>query len=418
MRLSRILLILSSLACFFVQSQNFTEFKKTSNPFQKLQISHVLWQNYLRTDIDSLKVLAIYIEQMEPASSTTELIYFGKRILGCYWVRSGEVKLGKTQLKEALAYHRKLGDKANETEELNELGISSFIEGDYPSAKVFFESSLKAGKDSPDPTHYFLAELNLAKVFDKLNMKQKSIAIASHYLRESLKMKKNESTSNAYGFLSDLALERKNLPLAKEFLDKSIHCLGQAENVFLKAQAMNNLGSYFAALGEYNQALDYFQKALELRIKTNHRKGILESYYNLGSLAYMQNDFKKAEDIFILGLERAKSEAFISDQIDFLEMLVEIQKDTKNKDKEIEYYRLYLDLKDENQVQLLKSQEENALLVDFFEVKKSETLQLPVTNQFWTGILIGSGGMLLCLILLNLIFKNKETLLFTKRYDE
>ena len=303
MRLSRILLILSSLACFFVQSQNFTEFKKTSNPFQKLQISHVLWQNYLRTDIDSLKVLAIYIEQMEPASSTTELIYFGK----CYWVRSGEVKLGKTQLKEALAYHRKLGDKANETEELNELGISSFIEGDYPSAKVFFESSLKAGKDSPDPTHYFLAELNLAKVFDKLNMKQKSIAIASHYLRESLKMKKNESTSNAYGFLSDLALERKNLPLAKEFLDKSIHCLGQAENVFLKAQAMNNLGSYFAALGEYNQALDYFQKALELRIKTNHRKGILESYYNLGSLAYMQNDFKKAEDIFILGLERAKS---------------------------------------------------------------------------------------------------------------
>ena len=99
-------------------------------------------------------------------------------------------------------------------------------------------------------------------------------------------------------------------------------------------------------------------------------------------------------------------------------MLVEIQKDTKNKDKEIEYYRLYLDLKDENQVKLLKSQEENALLVDFFEVKKSEALQLPVTNQCWTGILIGSGGMLLCLILLNLIFKNKETLLFTKRYDE
>jgi hypothetical protein len=99
-------------------------------------------------------------------------------------------------------------------------------------------------------------------------------------------------------------------------------------------------------------------------------------------------------------------------------MLVEIQKETKNKDKEIEYYRNYLDLKDENQVKLLKNQEENALLVDFFEVKKSEALQLPVTNQFWTGILIGSGGMLLCLILLNLIFKNKETLLFTKRYDE
>ena len=235
---------------------------------------------------------------------------------------------------------------------------------------------------------------------------------------QSLKMKKNESASNAYGFLSDLALERKNLPLAKEYLDKSIHCLSQADNVFFRAQALTNLGAYCATVQDFVNAKNYFNQALALRIKVNHRKGILESYYNLGSLAYMQNDFKKAENIFILGLERAKSEAFISDQIDFLEMLVEIQKDTKNKDKEIEYYRLYLDLKDENQVKLLKSQEENALLVDFFEVKKSEALQLPVTNQFWTGILIGSGGMLLSLILLNLIFKNKETLLFTKRYDE
>ena len=418
MRLERILLIISFFTCFLSQGQRFDPFKNATNSAQKIEISHSLWQKYVRTDIDSLKVLAIYIEQMEPTSSTTELVYFGKRALGCYWVRSGEVKLGKTQLKEALAYHRKLGDKANETEELNELGIACFMEGDFPSAKVFFESSLKAGKDSPDPIHYFLAELNLAKVFDKLNMKQKSIAIASHYLRESLKMKKNESASNAYGFLSDLALERKNLPLAKEYLDKSLNCLGQTNNVIFKAQVLTNLGAYYAMVQDFISAKNYFNQALALRIKVNHRKGILESYYNLGSLAYMQNDFKDAENIFVLGLERAKKAAFISDQIDFLEMLVEIQKDTKNKDKEIEYYRNYLDLKDENQVKLLKNQEENALLVDFFEVKKSEALQLPVTNQFWTGILIGSGGMLLCLILLNLIFKNKETLLFTKRYDE
>jgi tetratricopeptide (TPR) repeat protein len=194
--------------------------------------------------------------------------------------------------------------------------------------------------------------------------------------------------------------------------------LGQTNNVIFKAQVLTNLGAYYATVQDFISAKNYFNQALALRIKINHRKGILESYYNLGSLAYMQNDFEDAENIFFLGLERAKKAAFISDQIDFLEMLVEIQKETKNKDKEIEYYRNYLDLKDENQVKLLKNQEENALLVDFFEVKKSEALQLPVTNQFWTGILIGSGGMLLCLILLNLIFKNKETLLFTKRYDE
>jgi tetratricopeptide (TPR) repeat protein len=263
-----------------------------------------------------------------------------------------------------------------------------------------------------------MAELNLAKAYEKLNLKDNARGIARHYLNEAIKRKKNESASNAYGFLSDLALERKNLPLAKEFLDKSIGCLGHTDNLFFKAQAMNNLGAYFAALGEYNQALDYFQKAFELRKKTNHRKGILESYYNLGSLAYMQNDFLVAEQLFLQGLKKAESDGFTSDQIDFLELLVEIQKEVKNKDKEIEYYRLFLDLNDKNQEILLKNYEENERLVDSFEIQKSNELVKSPPNYFWTGILVGAGTILFSIILLNYFLGLSKFSNFSKRYDK
>ena len=418
MRLNRILLILSTLACFFAQSQNFTEFKKTNNPFQKLQISHLLWQNYLRTDVDSLKVLALEIQEFDPQNSFLDLTFFSKRILGCYWVRSGEIQRGKIQLKEALFYHQKMGDKESETEELNELGIAFYMEGDFASAKSYFESSLKVGKESNNPTHFFMAELNLAKAYDRLNLKDKARGIARHYLNEAIKRKKNESVSNAYGFLSDLALERKNLPLAKEFLDKSITCLGKTDNLFFKAQAMNNLGSYFAALGEFKQALDYFQKALELRKEINHRKGIIESYYNLGSLAYMQNDFLVAEQLFKQGLKKAESDGFTSDQVDFLEFLVEIQKEVKNKDKEIEYYRLFLDLNEKKQEILLKNQEENERLADSFAIQNSNVLAQSPPNYFWTGILVGAGAILLSIILLNYFFGFNKISIFSKRYDK
>jgi tetratricopeptide (TPR) repeat protein len=418
MRLKFLFFWLLFLSSFILQGQQFMDLKKTANPVQKLQISHDLWEKYLRTDVDSLKILSLALQENHQGILIQELIFFSKRVLGCYWIRRGEIQLGKNQLKEALHFHRKIGDKANETEELNELGIASFMEGDYATAKGYFLQSLKTGKDSPDPTHFFMAELNLAKVYDKLNLKEKAKGIAKHYLKETLNRKKNESASNAYGFLSDLELDRKNLPLAKEYLEKSIHCLDKTDNVFFKAQALTNMGAYCATIQDFLLASKYFNQALDLRIKIKHSKGILESYYNLGSLAYIQNDYTEAENQFLKGLKYAEKAGMIPDQIDFMEMLVEVQKEVKNKDKEIEYYRQFIDLKDKNQELLLKNEEDNERLMDYFTVQKINEPTKQSMNEFWTGILVGSGSVLLCLMLIKYFYRHKQISFFFNRYDK
>ncbi len=397
---------------------SFKEFVETSNSTKKMMYAHDLWQYYLRNNTDSLKLLAIETYEFSNEKKSESLKLFSKRILGCYLVRIGDFVNGEKELKLALNYHRRNGDLANVTEDLNELGISNYLKGDYHSAESFFRLSLNSGKESPDESHAFLAELNLAKTYDKLGLNDRAKALAKRYLEQVEKLGKNESASNAYGFLSDLAIHEKNLPLAQEYLQKSLRKSNLTSNQIFLAQVYANLGSFYASNEDFDSSRFYFEKSLEIRTKINHKKGILEAIYNLGYLDYTKNDFQAAEKHFSKGLELALKENFISDQVDFLEILVEIQKELKNKDKEIEYYQKFIEVKSEQAEFLLKNKEEQNNLIEYFkEDEIKSNAEITSQTNFWAGFLIGM-SILLTLLLLYQFFKPKLISPEKQRYDE
>lgn len=397
---------------------SFKEFVETSNSTKKMMYAHDLWQYYLRNNTDSLKLLAIETYEFSNEKKSESLKLFSKRILGCYLVRIGDFVNGEKELKLALNYHRRNSDLANVTEDLNELGISNYLKGDYHSAESFFRLSLNSGKESPDESHAFLAELNLAKTYDKLGLNDRAKALAKRYLEQVEKLGKNESASNAYGFLSDLAIHEKNLPLAQEYLQKSLRKSNLTSNLIFLAQVYANLGSFYAGNEDFDSSRFYFEKSLEIRTKINHKKGILEAIYNLGSLDYTKNDFQAAEKHFSKGLELVLKENFISDQVDFLEILVEIQKELKNKDKEIEYYQKFIEVKSKQAEFLLKNKEEQNNLIEYFkEDEIKSNAEITSQTNFWAGFLIGM-SILLTLLLLYQFFKPKLISPEKQRYDE
>ena len=386
---------------------SFKEFVETSNSTKKMMYAHDLWQYYLRNNTDSLKLLAIETYEFSNEKKSESLKLFSKRILGCYLVRIGDFVNGEKELKLALNYHRRNSDLANVTEDLNELGISNYLKGDYHSAESFFRLSLNSGKESPDESHAFLAELNLAKTYDKLGLNDRAKALAKRYLEQVEKLGKNESASNAYGFLSDLAIHEKNLPLAQEYLQKSLRKSNLTSNQIFLAQIYANLGSFHAGIEDFDSSRFYFEKSLEIRTKINHKKGILEAIYNLGSLDYTKNDFQAAEKHFSKGLELALKENFISDQVDFLEVLVEIQKELKNKDKEIEYYQKFIEVKSKQAEFLLKNKEEQNNLIEYFKEDEIKS-KAEITNKtnFWSGFLLGMSSLITLLLVVQ-FFKPK-----------
>lgn len=419
----RIFVQLIVITSFFIYSQGFTqvtytEFVRTSDVTKKMVQAHDLWEYYLLNNTDSLKQLAIETQEFGTKNNSEYLRIFAKRILGCYLVRKGDFTNGEKELKIALNYHRKNGDLANVTEELNELGISNFLKGDFHSAESFFMFSIKSGKESPDEKHAFLAKLNLAKTYDKLDLKEKAKATAIEYLEECKKLNKMESVASAYGLLSDLALNEKKIELSEEYLSKSLNASKSTNNNSLKAQIHSNFGAFYAAKEDFEKAKDHFKQALELRLKTNHRKGILEAYYNLGSVEYVENNFSAAETFYLKGLGLATEFNLFSDQIDFLEVLVEIQNEKKDKDKEIEYYQQYIDVKSKQAEFLIKNKEEQANLIDYFEENennpKSEIVQ---QSNFWSGFLVGMSSLLVLLLIIR-FFKPKLISIEKHIYDE
>ncbi|MFM7662480.1 MAG: tetratricopeptide repeat protein [Bacteroidota bacterium] len=414
--------ILSFLFLLFISriftQVSFKEFKQTSDASQKLTQAQTFWEYYLRNNTDSLKYLAIETFNFASNKKSESLKYFSKKILGCYLVRIGNFIEGEAELKAALYHHRKKEDFANITEDLNELGISNFLKGDYHSAESFFKLSLASGKESPNETHRFLAELNLAKTYDKLNLKEKAKAIASHYLKESLRLQKFESVSNAYGILGDIALNEKKINLAEEYFNKSLRSIKSNSYLGSTAQIHSNLGAFYATTGNVEKAKLNFNRALELRVMSKNQKGILEAYYNLGSVEYNENNYEVAEKFSLKGLALATEYKLLKDQIDFLELLVEIQKEKKDKDKEIEYYRLFIDLKSQQAEFLMKNNEEQENLIEYFQENDNKSsIEIEHPSNFWSGFLVGIVSLLILLLIL-LFFKAKLISIENQRYDD
>ncbi len=66
------------------------------------------------------------------------------------------------------------------------------------------------------------------------------------------------------------------------------------------AEVYHNLGYLFSMQGEYEKALDYLNKALEIRTKTlnpNH-PDIRSSYYQIGAVYSEMGEFDKALEYF------------------------------------------------------------------------------------------------------------------------
>ncbi|MFM7661789.1 MAG: tetratricopeptide repeat protein, partial [Bacteroidota bacterium] len=161
-----------------------------------------------------------------------------------------------------------------------------------------------------------------------------------------------------------------------------------------------------------------FNRALELRVMSKNQKGILEAYYNLGSIEYNENNYEVAEKFFLKGLALATEYKLLTDQIDFLELLVEIQKEKKDKDKEIEYCRLFIDIKSQQADFLMKNNEEQENLIEYFQENdnKSST-QIEHPSNFWSGFLVGIVSLLILLLIL-LFFKAKLISIENQRYDD
>jgi tetratricopeptide (TPR) repeat protein len=267
-------------------STEFQGFKQERDIHSKSQKALILWERYVSNSIDSLNILGIELLKSAKQNESDFGIAVANRILGCCDVRSGKIDRGIRLLTRSKNYFFSTNDNELICESMNELGIAYFLNGDLETAKSFFRSSLKIGKDSPIETNGFLAQINLAKVYAEQRRIEEAKFLIKDYIKQASALKKWESVSNGYSLLGDLALETNQIRTAKINFEKQINFAKKANSEIYVTRAINNQAILAYYEGNSNKSLALFLEVLKRRKVEKFAFNIYDAYFNLARFHY------------------------------------------------------------------------------------------------------------------------------------
>ena len=303
--------ILCNPLSFGQNKYDFSSFKNEKNHLRKAKIALELSAEYVRYNIDSLKILAEELKKSSNKNAFTRAI--SCRILGIYEVRKGDFNNGVVLLKAAKNYSLSMQDLELLTSDMNELGNAYFLKGDFKTAEFYYKTSLDIGEDSPNETDAFLALVNLARIHILQKKYSEAKQELEKYIFLATKNEKWEAVANAYAVFADLALEQENYDLAKLYCEKSFSASNKIMRSHFYLNALTNKAIINFLSNEKKQALELFQKILRDRKTENIPHKIFEAYFNLAdyfwyfdklvSEKYIDSCSQLAKKKGLLGLE-------------------------------------------------------------------------------------------------------------------
>lgn len=104
--------------------------------------------------------------------------------------------------------------------------------------------------------------------------------------------------ASGYNNLGVLFYQKSNYEKAIYYFEKTIEIDQEINDMSLIPTALNNLGFIFKQQGNILKALDYYHRALEINKKIDDKEEIALMYNNIGSLYFKQKEFEKALNYF------------------------------------------------------------------------------------------------------------------------
>ena len=321
--------VVLALSCFVIlcnplsfgqNKYDFSSFKNEKNHLRKAKIALELSAEYVRYNIDSLKILAEELKESSNKNAFTRAI--SCRILGIYEVRKGDFNNGVVLLKAAKNYSLSMQDLELLTSDMNELGNAYFLKGDFKTAEFYYKTSLDIGEDSPNETDAFLALVNLARIHILQKKYSEAKQELEKYIFLATKNEKWEAVANAYAVFADLALEQDNYELAKLYCEKSFSAANKTMKSYFYLNALTNKALVYFLSNEKKQALELFKKILRDRKTENIPHKIFEAYFNLASY-FVESDKNLSEKYSDSCLQLAKKQGLLGLELEAIEFKIE-----------------------------------------------------------------------------------------------
>jgi tetratricopeptide (TPR) repeat protein len=285
-----------------------------------------------------------------------------------------------------------MGDMQLLCEELNELGIAYYLQGDLETAAFYFKSSLSTGAQSPKESDAILAEVNLAKVYIAQKDFKQATAILNHYIFTAKELKKWEAVANAYSVLADVNLNLEKYELAKSLCKKQLKYAKKGKALNLKINALNNEALIFYFEGNPSKALVLFHQILSIRKKQDIPSKIYDAYYNLASYYVEEN--------VTLSNSYLDSCILMAEKGNYLFLKLEALRFKRDELKQLNLSKKITTLEDEIKVLNLSNEKEREELTQLLNQEITPIEE----NNIWTVFFVLFGFMILVVLVIRYRF--------------
>jgi serine phosphatase RsbU (regulator of sigma subunit) len=213
----------------------------------------------------------------------------------------------------------------------------------------------------------------------------KRIPEALRYYQEGIEHNKTPDTwtGRIYASLAGILTEQQNYEQALDYGMKSLEILRKTENRIGESRALSDIGVIYKKLQENDLALEYFFKALQIRKDNNLKHFILASLLDIAEV-YMQNgNEEEAINYYLQAEEYGRDTGHFARQALVYKKLSNIYKKRKEFEKVVEVYDKLLDINErvhkaereaklsQSENKLLKEKEEEIERLKNFELKKA-----------------------------------------------
>lgn len=223
-----------------------------------------------------------------------------------YWCLAlGDLRMGN--LDSAAFYYDKAldmaeatGDKVAKQDVINNLGAVYYEQGDWDEATKCYEEGYRLAKEENDTLLLTRNEMNLAVIYSEIGEWQNAKSIFSRTIPILTK-------SHDYYFLAaaykDVGLIYEkyyiNYDSALFYFNRAVELADSIGSDVLVSESLNEIGNVFTAQKHYQEALDKYGEALSFAQSASFPLGQIESLAGLGGVYYSKCDYSRSLDCYL-----------------------------------------------------------------------------------------------------------------------
>jgi len=228
----------------------------------------------------------------------------------------GEIPLALEYYHKSLKIYEEIKDKKGMASSYNNIGFIHYNQGEITLALEYFHKGLKIKEEINDKKGMAYSYNNIGVIHHN----QGDIPLALEYYHKSLKIQEEindkQGMADSYNNIGAIHEDQGEIPLALEYYHKSLKIREEINDKHGMANSYNNIGvihdnqaskaspdpdnhrDYRDRERLLNKALEYFHKSLKIREEINYKKGMAQSYINIGGIHSNQGEIPLALEYY------------------------------------------------------------------------------------------------------------------------